>query len=245
MNSQYTMYLFIGIAFLCVVVLGIIIRYQNKKFQQEVANFPDVLPEAYGLGQKMFPVHLKCADLKQAYFIVSLVFNLVNILMLVMLIGELDPYDSLPYPKIVDAILTKEVILPIAIAVGILFIYNAYHRINVTWENGPVVADDLINVKHYQIKKDALLLNVIYLQTDQKLWILVPGTSQDFKKFKDFNQLSRDQQENEKYVQQLQENLIHYGAQEKKFPFLTVYFKFSFFILTLTVILILVVLKSS
>uniref|UniRef100_UPI0025F14E09 hypothetical protein n=1 Tax=Pedobacter sp. UBA5917 TaxID=1947061 RepID=UPI0025F14E09 len=195
MNSAYPIYLFIGIAFLCIVVLGIIIHYRNKKLQQEIANFPNVLPEAYGLGQKMFSVHLKCADLKQAYFMVGIVFNLINILMLVMLTGELDPYDSLPYPKIVDAILTKEIILPIAIGIGILFIYNAYHRINITWENGPVVGDNPINIKYYQIRKNALLLNVIYLQTDQKLWILVPGTSQDFKKFKDFKQLSRDQQE--------------------------------------------------
>jgi len=243
LNPQYIIYLLIVLALLCIMVLGFVIRYRNIKYQQKLANAAIVLPEAYGLGQKMFSVHLKCADLKQAYFIVSIIFNLITILMLVMLIGETDPYDSLPYPKIVDTILSKKMMLPIGIGFAVFLIYNAYHRVNITWENGPVVAENPVSIRYYEIKKNGLLLNVIYLQADQKLWILVPGTSQDHTKFKDFNRLRQEQQENDKYTQQLKENLSHYGAQEKKFSFFTLYFKLSFFALMLSFILILAVLK--
>jgi hypothetical protein len=242
-NPQHLIYLLIGLALFIMVLLGLVIRYRNTKYQQESVNTPIILPEAYGLGQKMFSVHLKCADLKQAYSILGIIFNLITILMFVMLIGELDVYDTLPYPKIVDAILSKKIMFPIGAGIVISLIYNAYHRVNITWENGPVVAENAVNITHYEIKKNGLLLNVIYLQTDQKLWILVPGTSQDNTKFKDFKRLRQEQQENEKFTQQLEENLNHYGVQKRKFSFFTFYFKFSFFALILSLILILAVLK--
>ncbi|GAA4199297.1 hypothetical protein GCM10022289_09400 [Pedobacter jeongneungensis] len=243
MNPQHIIYLFIGLALLCIAVMSIVIRQRNLKYQQDLINAPVKLPEAYGLGQKMFSVHLKCTDLKQGNSILGIVFNLLTILMLVLVTGGFDSYNALPYPKIVDALLNKKTLVPIGIGIVVFLMYNAYHRVNITWENGPVVAESPVNVTHYEIKKNGLLLNVIYLQTDQKLWILVPGTSQDNTKFKDFNRLRKEQQENEKYIQQLKENLNHYGAQERKFPFFTLYLKLSFFAFILSLVLILVILN--
>lgn len=227
MNPQYTTYILIGVSLLCTAILLAIIYRKNKKAPQAHADPAIKLPKPFALEQKDTRVFLRCGDLKQAFLIVGIAFNLITVTMLILLSYRLHLFEGFPYSKIAGAIFRKEIMIPLGVAFGIFIVYHAYHRITIRWDNSLFIAENPVNVQYYYVKKTGLLLNVIYLQTDQKLWILIPGTSQDNTKFKDFTLLRKEQQENERNVDRLQSNLINDGIKEKKFAFLTPYIKFS------------------
>lgn len=182
-------------------------------------------------GDSAPSVYLKCGNLRSMFLTFSLLFWLMNIAF----ICQMATYSAIPDV----AEFAKEIIKffghpgtfmigPVIILLSIL--YFAYGRKTITWFNGVLINDNPISVVHYQIKRMAWGVNMIYMQSAGSLWILYPVTSEDNKKFKDAKIIKKETALNEIQVDLLKNKLIASGIQEKRFWFFTPNIIISFLI---------------
>jgi hypothetical protein len=173
-------------------------------------------------GDSAPSVYLKCGNLRNAFLTFSLLFWLMSIAF----ICEMAAYSTMPHV----AAFAKKIIEffghpgTFMIGPGIVLLsilYFAYARKTITWYNGVLINDNPIPVDHYQIKRMAWGVNMIYLQSAGRLWILYPVTSEDNKKFKDAKIIKKETALNEIRVELLKNKLISSGVQEKRFWFFT------------------------
>lgn len=173
-------------------------------------------------GDSVVSVRLKCGNLRIAFFALGLacwVFTLV-------FLCEMAAHSV--HPKLAEnaravndffgnstAFMTGP-----ALILGTMLYFICSRKI-LTWFNGVVIDDKPVAITHYQFKKMSPGINIIYLRSKSRLWIVYPVTSQDNVKFKNVRILKEETAYNETQVELLKEKLAASDAMEKKFWFLT------------------------
>lgn len=239
-ERQLCFYIPLACCLLVFGVLGLYIRYRNQKYAASLPPSKWVLPETIRSEMINDAVRLQCYNFRMALFVAGSFFWLTAFCVMLMFVQTETRTHPPAFMSVVDALLIGRTA---AILGGIWvagWVYYAYHRLRVTWVAGPVIDDVPADILYYQIKKNGLLYNIIYLQSRENFWVLVPATSQDTYRFKDVKQMARENRQNEQYVEQLRANLIRYGAQEKKFRLLSPYLMWSVIIWLVTLAAILV-----
>jgi len=190
-------------------------------------------------GDSAPSVYLKCGNLRSAFLSFSLLFWLMSMVF----ICQMTAYSAIPdvadFAKKIIGFFGHDagtfMIGPVIVLLSLL--YFAYGRKTITWYNGVLINDNPIAVEYYQIKRMFWSVNMIYLQSAGRLWILYPVTSEDNKKFKDAEIIRKETALNEIQVELLKNKLITSGVKEKRFGFFTLNVVISCIICVLIIII--------
>ncbi|MGY4385178.1 hypothetical protein ACVWYN_002214 [Pedobacter sp. UYP24] len=190
------------------------------------------LKSTYIPGESNPVVHLKCGNLRTGFLALSLVFWLF----ILIFVCHFAAYSATPHLSIPAEAIIKFFSQPKAMMTGPVIIlgtlmYFAYGRKRLVWDNGLIIDDKRIDVDQYQFKWLFTGVNLIYLRSGSKLWIVYPVTSQDNVKFKNKAVVQKEMAENEVQVKVFKEQLANSGAAAHRFWFFTKGFVISFAIL--------------
>ncbi|WP_316803591.1 hypothetical protein [Pedobacter nototheniae] len=240
MNIQFFLIIFV---FFLLIGGIIFFFYHKKRLDQKIQNDVINLPPPVTLGNKD-SVRLDCRNVKTIFILMAIMFWGFAIFFGIMMMSEMKNQDvALDARGIIDALTDVKLLkfLPFAfLAIMFYFIYNSE---KISWNNGPVISSEPTHVLYFEIKAITASVNLIYLQSEEKLWILVPTTLEETKRFKDIKVLNEQLAFNETQVVQLKANLIQYGVQEKKFRLFPLYLTIGFFTFIGFIILIMLMLS--
>jgi hypothetical protein len=209
------------------VGFAIFIFYKDRNSQQPVSPGETPLPGAIKFGTNR-SVYLKCMNAKTGYYMMSALFwTLTAFLLGLTLTTSGNPAISQSSRRIIDGLFDLKGMsyLPFALIIPIL--YCIYKRTRISWDQGPVIGGEPVQILYYQFKKMFGNSNVIFLQSADRRWILMPATEEENKRFKDIQILRQQQAFNEVQMAELKANLIDYGAVERQFKLIPDHLKFG------------------
>lgn len=215
--------------------------YKNNRFGKIANNDPIILPPAISMKSFDNPVLLKCMNLKNVYLTLGTMFWCFTVFFIIMVMSESKNQEmALQARGIIDWITDQGAWKFAPFAFVILMLYFYYSRTEITWNSGILIAEKPADILYFEIKKVSGTITIIYLQSKDKLWILVPATLEETKKFKDMKVLHEQLAFNETQIVQLKTNLIQFGIPEKKYNLITKYLVLGIVAFILTVIWIMV-----
>jgi hypothetical protein len=173
-------------------------------------------------GDSAPSVKLKCGNLRIAFLAWSLLcWVFILVFLCAMAAHSVNPNLAARARAINDFFGNSTAFMMGPVIVLGTLLYFAWSRKTLTWFNGVLINDQPVAVVSYQIKSFSLGINVIYLRSASRLWIVYPVTSQDNKKFKDAEIVRKETAYNAAQVELLKGKLMASGATEKRFWFLT------------------------
>lgn len=122
---------------------------------------------------------------------------------------------SVPAKALSSIVISKQAALfypLILIPIAVLF----YIDKRLTWDNGLLIGRNRVNVSAFEINK-LMGMNVIFLQTATKLWILSTVTAEERSRIKNRAVLQQQMENNETFVKKLAYNLLQSGAVNGQF----------------------------
>jgi hypothetical protein len=192
------------------------------------------IPPPLTFGQQP-PLLLKCLNLKNLYYLLGTLFWAFTLFFITMAISESKNEEmALSARSLIDGLTNQSGWKYSPFVFMGVMLYFVYNRTKITWENGVLIAGKPRDILYFDIKKVTRTATLLYLLSKDKQWILVPGTSEEMKKFKDINVLNEQLAFNEIQIEQLKRNLLQSGAQESKQQLIPayVYLGFAGFILS-------------
>ncbi|RFZ85952.1 hypothetical protein DYU05_10310 [Mucilaginibacter terrenus] len=183
-------------------------------------------------------VLLKCGNFRSAFLMFSLIFWCFTLIILCQMASHsVNPHLAEKARSINDFFGNTKAFMIGPITLGAAIMYFAYGRKTLMWHNGVIIDNKPVNIVRYQIKRISNRVNIIYLQSTRRLWIIYPVTSQDNRKFADPNILNRELAVNETQLKLLEDKLANSAAIEKRFWFFTKGVVASFLIFVTIVII--------
>ncbi len=209
-------------------LLFVFFKYKNSRLQESIGMQYNNLPESVTANGTDNSVMLRCLNLKLGYYILGACFWTVALFFVAMVFGSLDNDKSIAFRKFFDPLITGKNFFGGYILLAAAILYFAYSRTEVRWDTSLLINGDPQHVGGYQVKKVAVINTVLYFETDNRLWILVPATKEETRKFRNAKILLQQQLANEVQVKKLDYNLKLNGVQEKHFSFFTKFLAFGF-----------------
>lgn len=205
----------------------IFIFYKDRHIRQSTIPGKIPLPEPIKFGTNR-SVYLKCMNAKTGYYMMSILFwSLTAFLLGLVLTTSGNPIVSESARRIIDGLFNLKGMsyLPFALIIPIL--YCIYKRTRISWDQGPVIGGEPVKILYYQFRKMFGNSTVIFLQSADRRWILMPATEEENKRFKDVEILKQQQAFNETQMAELRANLMDYGATERQFKLIPNHLKFG------------------
>jgi hypothetical protein len=220
----YQIILFIPL--LLIIAIGFYLS-KNRGFRKDPSD-PMDLPPPVTMQTGNDSVLLACMNLKNIYLMMGSILWCITIFFTLMVVSEIRNQPVAVQARgVIDFITTQESWKYSPIVFIVIMLYLLYSRTKITWDNGLIIADKPADILYFEVKKITATAYFIYLQSKDRLWILVPATSEEMKKFKNIKVLNRELAFNETQIQQLKHNLRQSGVQEKKFSLVTKYLIFG------------------
>lgn len=223
---MYQILLFVPL--LLMVAIGTYL-YKNRRIGRIDSTDPANLPPHVTMHAVDNSISLSCVNVKKIYLMFGTLLWFTAIFFIIMAITEIKNQPiALQARVIIDAITSWQSWKYAPFAFIAIILYIIYSRTKITWDNGLLIGDQPADILHFEIKRVTGTGTFLYLQTKDKLWILMPVTSEELKRFKNINVLNRELASNKTQIQHLKHNFMQLGAQEKRYNLFIKYLAFGF-----------------
>jgi hypothetical protein len=174
-------------------------------------------------GGSTATVHLKCGNVRTAFLMLSLVIWIFTFILSCQVAAHSANPQLAAHAQEVISFFDRPGYFMIGPGVILVVIFNlVYGRIKVDWSNGLFINDEPVMVKYFEIKEMYGRVDLIYLKSAGRLWVVYPVTSQDNVRYnRNMSIEMKERAANEAQVKLLREELIASGAVEKRFWFFT------------------------
>jgi len=168
-------------------------------------------------------LRLKCGNMRMAFLAFDMIFWLFCIVLLCQMASHSGLTVVSTKAKEINEFFghSSEAFMAGPVVVIFTLLYFVYARYTISWQDGLLIDDNAKQLYSYQFKSFFGGVPLIYLRTDNGVYILYPVTSQDGRKFPNVNVMHKEMAENEVLVDLLKSKLMASGAKEEQFWFFT------------------------